>query len=216
MDAWRQQRRAVTLIPPAGRSTSSHEIDPHHPAIMTSELLNVDGTLHRQQCRQTADQAPVVGWAVLMVTSTGGLSGLVEREYSFGAVSLRVLCRKYAEDTTKVSIALQCSVEDIWVGGFGKGTSDCGPIACRSAYMICCGLSWLPESSVRCLLVRGRQPRLFECIGVVGLPGVLTCLPDGTPFIPACLVNHPGLVLELWRRWRRGRRASGGAQWLRG
>lgn len=50
-------------------------------------------------------------------------SEVVRREYTFGDTSLSVNCRKYAKDTTKVSISMQLTVEQIWVscGGWGLG-----------------------------------------------------------------------------------------------
>lgn len=42
-------------------------------------------------------------------------SEVVRREYTFGDTSLSVYSRKYAKDTTKVSISMQLSVEQIWV-----------------------------------------------------------------------------------------------------
>lgn len=42
-------------------------------------------------------------------------SEVVRREYTFGDTSLSIYSRKYAEDTTKVSISMQLTVEQIWV-----------------------------------------------------------------------------------------------------
>ncbi|KAL6771905.1 hypothetical protein ACKKBG_A28230 [Auxenochlorella protothecoides x Auxenochlorella symbiontica] len=57
-------------------------------------------------------------------------SEVVRREYTFGDTSLSIYSRKYAEDTTKVSISMQLTVEQIWDSfwNFGDGPSPPPPI----------------------------------------------------------------------------------------
>lgn len=42
-------------------------------------------------------------------------SELIQREYRFGIETLHIYSRKYTQDTNNVSIAMQVSVEQIWV-----------------------------------------------------------------------------------------------------
>lgn len=51
-------------------------------------------------------------------------SEVLMREYRFGDQSLSVYSRKYVEDTTKVSISMQVSVEQIWVRGAEGGGDE--------------------------------------------------------------------------------------------